>query len=138
MPLHPDLAAAIDAGTHGFLSTINPDGSAQVSMIWVGRDGDELQIAHLGAGQKIRNVQRDPRVTVSFTLPGATPIGLEHYAVIHGTARLTEGGAPELLQRLAPRFLGEGVRFPPMDNPPPGRILHITVDRVSGAGPWAG
>jgi PPOX class probable F420-dependent enzyme len=137
MALHPDLVAAIDAGAHGFLTTINPDGSTQVSMIWIGRHGDELLVAHLGAGQKMGNIERDPRVTLSLALPGTTPIGLDHYAVIHGTARLTEGGAPELLQELAPRFLGEGVRFPPMDNPPPGRIVHITVDRVGGAGPWA-
>jgi PPOX class probable F420-dependent enzyme len=136
MQLHPDLAAAIDRGVHGHLVTLNPDGSPQVTMIWVGRDGDELLVAHLGAGQKVRNVERDPRVALSMELPGSNPIGLDNYAVVHGTARITEGGGPELLQELAPRFLGEGVTFPPMPNPPPGRILHITVDRVTGTGPW--
>ncbi len=48
---------------------------------------------------------------------------------------ITEGGAPELLQGIAPRLLGEGVKFPPMDNPPPGRVIHIAVERVAGAGP---
>ena len=47
------------------------------------------------------------------------------------------GGAPDLLQELAPRFLGEGFKFPPMDDPPPGRIVRISVERVTGAGPWA-
>ncbi len=28
------------------------------------------------------------------------------------------------------------MKFPPMDDPPPGSIVHITVDRISGAGPW--
>jgi PPOX class probable F420-dependent enzyme len=136
MNLHPELAAAIDAGVHGHLVTINSDGSPQVTMIWLGRDGDELLVAHLGAGQKMRNVQRDPRVAVSVQVPGSNQIGLDNYAVIHGTARITEGGAPELLQHLAPRFLGEGVRFPPMPDPPPGRIIHISIDRVTGTGPW--
>lgn len=136
MELHPDLAAAIDAGQHGHLVTINPDGSPQVTLIWLGRDGDELLVAHLGAGQKMRNIERDPRVVVSFEMPGGNPIGLHNYAVIHGTARLTAGGAAQLLQELAPRFLGEGVKFPPMDDPPPGRIVHIAVDRVTGNGPW--
>jgi hypothetical protein len=42
-----------------------------------------------------------------------------------------------LLQELAPRFLGAGVRFPPIDDPPPGHLIHVAVDRVTGAGPWA-
>ena len=136
MELHPALRSAIDAGVHGHLVTLNRDGSPQVTVIWVGRDGDELLVAHLGAGQKMRNIERDPRVTVSFELPGTSDPGLQNYAVLHGHARLTEGGAPQLLQALAPRFLGEGVKFPPMDNPPEGRIVHITVDRVTGNGPW--
>ena len=137
MELHPELKAAIDAGVHGHFVTLGADGRPQVSMIWVGRDGDEVLIAHLGAGQKIRNVERDPRVAISFEVPGKNAIGLDQYAVLHGTARVTEGGAPELLQQLAPRFLGAGVKFPPMDNPPAGRIVKITVERVTGAGPWA-
>jgi PPOX class probable F420-dependent enzyme len=137
MQLHPELAAAIDAGAHGHLVTIGPDGRPQVSMIWLGRDGDELLVAHLGSGQKVRNLERDPRVAVSVQVPGTSGPGLARYAVLHGTARLTEGGGPELLQELAPRFLGPGVRFPPMDDPPAGRIIHIAVERVTGAGPWA-
>jgi len=137
MELHPELAAAIDAGVHGHLVTIGHDGRPQVSVIWLGRDGDELLVAHLGAGQKIRNIERDERVSISIEVPGATDSGLQRWAVFHGTARLTDGGGPELLQALAPRFLGDGVRFPPMDDPPPGRIIHVAVDRVTGAGPWA-
>lgn len=64
-------------------------------------------------------------------------MGLNEYLVIYGTARITEGGAAELRQRLARTYLGPDVRFPPMDSPPPGYITHIGVDRVSGAGPWA-
>ena len=137
MELHPGLRSAIDAGVHGHLVTLNRDGSPQVTVIWVGRDGDELLVAHLGSGQKMRNVERDPRVTVSFEMEGTSGPGLRNYAVLHGKARITEGGAPQLRQALAPRFLGEGVKFPPMDNPPAGRVLRITVDRVTGNGPWA-
>jgi PPOX class probable F420-dependent enzyme len=137
MQLHPELRDVIDAGALGHLVTINPDGSPQVTVVWLGRDGDDVLVAHLGEGQKMRNMERDPRVAVSFVAPGATDIGLDHYAVLHGTARITVGGAPELLQLLAPRFLGEGAVFPPMPNPPAGRIARITVDRVTGVGPWA-
>ncbi len=136
MELHADLKALIDSGVHAQLVTLNSNGSPQVTLIWLGRDGDELLVAHLGDGQKMRNMARDPRVAVAFEAPGANAMGLKNYAVLHGRARITEGGAPELLQELAPRFLGEGVKFPPMDNPPPGRIARITVERVVGVGPW--
>ena len=65
-------------------------------------------------------------------------MGLTEYLVIYGTARITEGGAAELLQRLAHTYLGPDVRFPPMDSPPPGFITHIAVNRISGVGPWTG
>ena len=137
MELHPDLAAAIDAGVHGHPVTIGRNGRSQVSVIWLGRDGDELFVAHLGAGQKIRNIERDGRVAISIEIPGTTDNGLQPWAVFHGTVRLTDGGGPELLHALAPRFLGLGVRFPPMDDPPRGHVIHVAVDRVTGAGPWA-
>lgn len=137
MELHPELKSAIDAGVHGHLITLGTDGRPQVSMIWLGRHHDELLVAHLGRGQKIRNLRRDPRVAVSFQVPGTAGPGLSRYAVVHGTARLTPGGAAELLQELAPRFLGPGVRFPPMDDPPPGHVVRIEIERVTGAGPWA-
>jgi len=56
---------------------------------------------------------------------------------VRGRARVTEGGAPELLQRLARVHLGPVVKFPPMGDPPPGYVLRITVESVGGVGPWS-
>lgn len=50
---------------------------------------------------------------------------------------MTEGGAPELLQRLAHVYLGADTRFPPFDDPPPGYVLRITPESVGGVGPWS-
>jgi hypothetical protein len=47
-----------------------------------------------------------------------------------------EGGAPELLQRLARVYLGPDVKFPPMDDPPPGYVIRTTAERIGGVGPW--
>jgi hypothetical protein len=55
---------------------------------------------------------------------------------VYGRARIEEGGAPELLQRLARVYLGPDVKFPPMDDPPPGFTLRTTVERLAGVGPW--
>ena len=118
--------------------TVDEDGSPQVAIVWVGVDGDELVTAHLdGRQRKLRNLRRDPRVVLSFESPDSDAMGLRHYLVVHGEARITEGGAPELLQELAHTYLGPDVRFPPMDAPPPGFVVHVRPTRVGGNGPWA-
>ena len=129
----------IESGALGHLVTLSPDGSPQVTCVWVGLDGDELVSGHLAADQrKLQNVRRDPRVALSFEGTRVHPPGLKEYLVVHGRARVEEGGAPELLQRLARVYLGPDVKFPPMDDPPPGVRLRISVERVGGIGPWAG
>ncbi len=106
--------------------------------MWVGLDGDELGAAHLdGRQRKLRNMRRDPWVAVSFESSGGNEIGMRHFLVVHGTARITEGGAPELLNRLAQTYVGPGTVFPPFPDPPPGFITHISIHRVGGQGPWS-
>ena len=56
--------------------------------------------------------------------------------VVYGSARVTEGGAPELLQRLAHTYLGPAVMFPNMPDPPQGFVTRITPERLGGVGPW--
>jgi PPOX class probable F420-dependent enzyme len=132
-----EARAALASGRLAHLVTLNPDGSPQVTIVWVGLEGDEIVSGHLGARQKLANVRRDPRVVLSLVTGGRDPSGLDEYLVVHGTARITEGGAPELLQRLAEVYIGPGVKFPPMEDPPPGYVLRITPTRVGGVGPWA-
>ena len=135
--INADARSALTAGRLGHLVTLNPDGSPQVSLVWIGMDGDEIVSGHLGQGQKARNIERDPRVVLSVEAEGRNAVGLDHYLVVHGTARLTEGGGPELLQRLAEVYLGPGIKFPPFDDPPPGRIIRISAARLGGVGPWS-
>jgi PPOX class probable F420-dependent enzyme len=137
MTLNDAARDALTAGHLAHLVTLNADGAPQVAIVWTGLDGDEIVTAHLsGAQQKLRNVRRDPRVVLSLETGGRNEHGLDHYLVVHGRARVQEGGAPELLQRLAHVYLGPDVRFPPMDDPPPGYVLRITPDRTGGVGPW--
>lgn len=131
--------ALIGAGADATLVTLNPDGSPQVSLVWVAlqttSDGDELVSAHLAEYQKTRNIRRDPRVAVSIVAPAGagqqTP-----YLSIAGTARIVEGGAPELLTELAQAMLGSSEQFPPA-NAPAGLLTRIRIDKVGGIGPWA-
>ena len=134
----PDSARRVLEGPAlAHLVTLEPDGRPQVSIVWVGLDGDELVAGHLPEHRKIRNIRRDPRVALSVEAGTRNEIGLDEYIVIHGRAHVTEGGAPELLQRLAHTYLGPNVKFPPMDRPPPGYVTHIAVERIGGVGPWA-
>ena len=135
--LNEAARALIASGSLGHLVTLNEDGSANVTLAWVGLDGDELVTGHLDPGQrKLANVRRDPRVALSFEGSAANTIGLREYLVVHGRARLVTGGAAELLQRLAQVYIGPGTPFPPMPDPPPGCVMHIEVTRVGGIGPW--
>jgi len=135
--LTDDVRAAVTAGHLAHLTTINPDGSPQVSIVWVGLEGDEIVSGHLGARQKLANVRRDPRVVLSLETGNRNAMGLDEYLVVHAEGRITEGGAPELLQRLAEVYLGPGIKFPPMDDPPPGYVLRMTPTKVGGVGPWS-
>lgn len=128
---------ALSAGHLAHMVTLDPDGAPQVSIVWTGIEGDEVVTGHLMASKKVRNVQRDPRVSLSMATGGRNEMGLDNYLVVHGTARIQEGGAPELLQRLAEVYIGPRVRFPPMDDPPPGFVLRTTPTRVLGVGPWS-
>ena len=137
--LGEDAERLIASGRLAHLVTINSDGSPQVSIIWVGLDGDQLVSGHLSPDQlKMRNMRRDPRVSLSIEAGTRNAHGLDEYLVIHATVSQTEGGAPEVLQRLAEVYLGPGVKFPPMDDPPPGIVCHYTPTKITGIGPWAG
>src|SRR5437773_11052902 len=134
----PDSARALlESAALAHLVTLNPDGSPQVSIVWVGLDGDEIVAGHLPEHRKVRNIRNDSRVALSIETGQRNAMGLTEYLVIYGTARITEGGAPELLQELAHTYLGPHVKFPPMPNPPPGFITHVKVERIGGVGPWS-
>jgi PPOX class probable F420-dependent enzyme len=126
----------IERGPIAHLVTLEEDGSPQVSVAWVGIEADEIVIGTLPDQAKLRNIRRDPRVALSMLSGRRSPWGLDEYVVLHGRGRVTEGGAPALLQRLARTYLGPEVRFPPMPDPPPGFVTRISVDRIVGLGEW--
>lgn len=135
-----DSARQLIGSDPATLVTINRDGSPQLSLVWVtvrstADGGDELVVAHLQEHQKVRNIRRDPRVAV--TIASADRSGPQTpYLSIRGTARVEEGGAPEILDEIATTIFGPGTGFPPPDAPA-GYLTHITIEKVGGVGPWA-
>ncbi len=135
--LDPDARKVLESDALAHLVTLNPDGSPQLSCIWVGLDGDEIVSGHMDRRRKLDNVERDPRVVLSIEGKGKNQIGLREYLVVHGTARVTDGGAAALLQRLAHVYLDPNAEFPPGGQRPGGYVLRITPNRLGGVGPWA-
>jgi PPOX class probable F420-dependent enzyme len=138
MKIPQSLRELVEKGPLAHLTTLNSSGGPQVTVIWVGIQAEEFVLGHLAMHQKVKNIRRDPRVALSFLSDQTNAQGLREYVVVYGNARVTEGGAVELLQRLAPIYLGPKADFPPpsMRNIP-GYITRITPARFSGVGPWA-
>ena len=137
MPLSDAGKELIDSGASAHLITLNKDGTPHVTLAWTGLEDDRIVIGTLMDQKKLKNMRRDPRVTLSYETDNLNPIGMREYMVVYGTAEVIEGGAPELLQKLAHTYLGPNVTFPPMPDPPPGYVTRITVDKVGGMGPWS-
>lgn len=142
MKLDHHAHALIASGADATLVTLNPDGSPQVSVVWVAvhttpEGDDELVAAHLFEHRKVRNIRRDTRVALTVISLDRSA-AMTPYLSITGTARIEEGGAPKLLAELAKTMIGADAKFPPMDDPPPGFLTHISVEKIGGVGPWAG
>jgi PPOX class probable F420-dependent enzyme len=135
--LPASLESFIASGPLAHVVTLDGRGAPQVSMAWVGVEDDEIVIGTLHDQPKLRNLRADPRIALSFEAPGRNEFGLNHYLVLRGRARITEGGAAQLLNRLAQVYIGPGTDFPGMPDPPPGYVIRTAIEKVAGIGPWA-
>ena len=137
MKIPQSIRELLPKASLGHLTTLNSDGSPQVTVVWVGIENEEFVIGHMATHKKVRNVRRNPRVALSLLGDKTNAQGLREYVVIYGNARVTEGGAVDLLQRLARIYLGPTVEFPPAAmRTTPGYITRITPTRFAGIGPW--
>ncbi len=126
----------IAEGPFAHVVTIGEDGAPHVTLAWAGFDGDEIVWSTFYDLEqvKLRNLRRDSHITMSFEAKEHTGEGLYPYVVIEGRARITDGGALEVMDRLAPVYIG-AERFPNRDVPP-GVVVHVAIDRIYGVGPW--
>ena len=136
IPLPEVARELLESDAVAYVITINEDGGPQVTAAWVGIEGDEIVLATLPDQRKLRNLRRDPRIALSVPSTKTNEWGLLEYLVVYGTARVTQGGAAEMLQHLARTYLGPDVVFPGMPDPPPGFVTRITPERIGGVGPW--
>jgi PPOX class probable F420-dependent enzyme len=124
MKIPQSVRELIEKGPLAHLTTLSSSGAPQVTVVWVGIQGEEFVMGHLATHQKVKNIRRDPRVALSMLGDKTNAQGLREYLVIHGNARVTEGGAVELLQRLGPIYLGPQVDFSTGPHAEHSRLRH--------------
>jgi PPOX class probable F420-dependent enzyme len=86
-----------------FLTTLMPDGSPQLTETWVDTDGTHVIINSVQGSQKVRNIERDPRVAVGVSDPSNPS---RYYAVRGRVVNVSTEGGAEHIETLAQRYLG--------------------------------
>ena len=131
-PAHALLGS--DAVAHVW--TNNPDGSPQVSVVWVIVAGDEILFGCDRASRKARNLERDPSIVLSIEDDVRTADGFQRHLVIRGTAHLSGGSDPALMDRLAAKYTGLARHPLAIRDGPTSQIVRVEIERISGVGPW--
>lgn len=133
--LSTELRALIESGPMAHLATINPDGSPQVTVIWIGLDGTEVVSGHMSHKRLVQNIERDPRVVLSFDAPREPGAKLNPYVTLRARATVTPSDDTwDLLNRLAKVYMAPDAEFPAPRGP--GYITRYRVERIGGVGPW--
>jgi PPOX class probable F420-dependent enzyme len=139
MKIPESILELIAKAPFAHLTTLNSTGGPQVTVVWVGIENEEFVIGHLHLAtyEKVKNIRRDARVALSMLSDTTNAQGLREYLVIYGYARVTEGGAFDLLRRLGCLYLGSNADFPAAAlRHIPGYITRVTPARFAGIGPW--
>lgn len=116
----------LDEPTYVTLSTVNPDGTPQASVVWAKRDGDDVLISTTTVRQKARNLHKDPHVSVTFFDPDEPFV----YAEIRGEASVSEEGGRELIDELSVKYTGE--KYPAEPEGTVRVVIRVTPERVLG------
>ncbi|MFI0741909.1 PPOX class F420-dependent oxidoreductase [Streptomyces sp. NPDC021100] len=113
------------------VATVQPDGSPQLSVTWVKRDGDDLLISTTVGRRKEKNLRRDPRITVMVNPPNAPYT----YAEVRGTAELTTEGGQELIEELSRKYTGKAYADFNPDAKNDGRrvVVRVSPRKVVGS-----
>ncbi|MFB6628497.1 PPOX class F420-dependent oxidoreductase [Streptomyces sp. NPDC056362] len=130
--LSDDLQKLIDdTPVFATVATVQPDGSPQLSVTWLARDGDDLLFSTTVGRRKETNLRRDPRVTVMIN-PANAPYT---YAEIRGTATLTTKGGQELIDELSRKYTGKDYAdFNPASADDSDRVVvRITPRKIVGS-----
>ena len=126
IPLSDATLRLLDGKNYAVLATVNPDGSPQTSAMWVGRDGGDLLFSTVEGRVKHRNMQRDPRVSVSV-LDSSDP---ENYVELRGRVSMTPDVGRKVDTQLSWKYDGKD---PDEDRPGAVRVVvRMVVEKATG------
>ncbi|MPY94913.1 MAG: TIGR03618 family F420-dependent PPOX class oxidoreductase [Acidimicrobiia bacterium] len=134
IPAPAQALLGTDAVAHVW--TCNEDGSPQVSVVWVIVSGDEILFGTEASSRKAYNLARNPRVILSVEDDERNERGFQRHLVIHGSAVIEPGPDPELMDRLARKYVGLGRHPLALRDAPTAVVVRVGIDRISGVGPW--
>ena len=115
----------LDGRNFATVATLNPDGGPQASVVWILRDGDTVLFSATADRRKVRNLARDPRISLTV-FDTANPY---QSVEIRGTAELTEDAGKWLPRELSQKYLGENPR--PEPDEVQRLIVRVTPQRVN-------
>ncbi len=130
-PIPDDFHDLFERKTFANFATVMPDGTPQVTPVWVGYDGDYLLVNTARGRQKEKNVQRNPKVGMSMFDPDDP----YRFLSIRGEVEeVTEDGAIEHINELTKRYMGKD-EYPNLgEEQGPRVIIRIRPDRVVTGG----
>ena len=124
--LSDSTRALVDDRNYAVLATVNPDGSPQTSVMWIGRDGDDVLFSTVEGRVKHRNMLRDPRVSVTV-IDSADP---ENYVELRGLASMTPDVGRRFDTQLSWKYDGKD---PGADRPGAVRVIvRVEVHKATG------
>jgi PPOX class probable F420-dependent enzyme len=124
--LSPKTIALLDGRNYAALATVNADGSPHTSVMWVGRDGNDVLFSTVAGRRKHRNMERDPRVSVSVI----DSADAENYVELRGRVTMAPDPGREFDTGLSWKYDG---RDPNPDRPGAVRVIvRLSVERVAG------
>jgi PPOX class probable F420-dependent enzyme len=116
--------------------TNNPDGTPQVSVVWVIARGDEILFGTSATSQKARNLARDDRIVLSIEDTERNERGYQRHLLVRGNASLAPGPDPVLMDQLAMKYLGLQRHPLAVRDAPSSVVVRVAIERISGVGPW--
>ena len=126
MTLDDKTRQLVDGTNFAVVATLNPDGSPQTSVVWVGLDGDAVVFSSTTERKKTRNLRRDPRASLTVIAADNPYQTVE----IRGTAEIIDDPGRTLGHRLSHKYVGED---PPPDPPGTQRVIvRVTPEKVIG------
>ena len=114
----------------GVIATVREDGSAHATPVWIDYDGEHVLVNSAHGRTKVKNIERDPRATVTVLPADNQQAG---YVMVSGPATIVEEGALEHINMLAKKYLGED-KYPYLGPGEKRVIIKIHPERVDGFG----